>query len=104
MHGVGKCGEVNIAFADLRTFVNYLERRGELLRMEEELDPKFEVPAVIRYGAGKTGKAILVDSMSGSPIDPTAEGNENIVSKLGIDANKPLNQKEKFRRVIHRLK
>jgi len=52
-------------FKDLRTFVNFLEEQGELLRIKEELDPKFEVSAAIRYGGGKTGKAVLVEKVKG---------------------------------------
>ena len=52
-------------FKDLGTFVDFLDESGELLKIEEELDPVHEISAAIRYGAEKTGKAILVRNVRG---------------------------------------
>lgn len=42
---------------------------------------------------------ILVESVSGSPLDPTAEGKDLVLSKLGLDATKPLSKKDDFIKV-----
>jgi 2,5-furandicarboxylate decarboxylase 1 len=50
-----------MTFNDLKSFVDFLEEHGELIRIEEVLDSKFEVSAAIRHGAKVTDKAILVE-------------------------------------------
>ncbi|RJS89168.1 UbiD family decarboxylase [Candidatus Bathyarchaeota archaeon] len=47
----------------LRGFLEDLERRGELLRVEEELSPRFEIPAVLRALDG--GPAVLFERVEG---------------------------------------
>jgi len=54
-----------MAFGDLRTFIDFLEEKGELLKIEEGLDPKFEVSTAIRLGARMTDKAIFVNKVNG---------------------------------------
>jgi 2,5-furandicarboxylate decarboxylase 1 len=54
-----------MTFKDLRTFVDFLEEHGELIRIKEILDSKFEVPAAIRHGAKMTDKAILIEKVKG---------------------------------------
>ncbi|SPD72429.1 conserved hypothetical protein [uncultured Desulfobacterium sp.] len=54
-----------MTFRDLRTFVDFLDKNGELIRIEETLDSKFEVSAAIRHGAKMTDKAILVEKVKG---------------------------------------
>ncbi len=42
---------------------------------------------------------ILFESVSGIAMDPTAKGKDFVVSKLGIDATKPLTNKNAFRKI-----
>ncbi|SPD74491.1 conserved hypothetical protein [uncultured Desulfobacterium sp.] len=55
----------SMKFNDLKLFVDFLEEHGELIRVEEPLDSKFEVSAAIRHGAKMTDKAILVEKVKG---------------------------------------
>ncbi len=54
-----------MTFKDLRTFVDFLKEQGELLKIEDVLDSKFDVSAAIRHGAKMTGKAIYIDRVKG---------------------------------------
>lgn len=52
---------------DFREFLNALEEHGELLRISEEIDPKFEVGAINRLAVLKRGPALLFEHIKGSP-------------------------------------
>ena len=54
-----------MAYADLREFVECLRREGELLEVKEELDTKFEIPALLREVGVSEGPALLVDHPKG---------------------------------------
>jgi 3-polyprenyl-4-hydroxybenzoate decarboxylase len=40
-----------------------------------------------------------MESVTGSPLDPTAKGKDFVVSKLGLDATKPLDKINDFRKI-----
>ncbi|SPD74112.1 conserved hypothetical protein [uncultured Desulfobacterium sp.] len=42
---------------------------------------------------------ILMESVTGSPLDPTARGKDFVVSKLGLDATRPLDKINDFRKI-----
>ena len=48
---------------DLRSFIELIASEGHLLIVEKQVDPKFEIPAVMK-AAEKTGKAILFKNVS----------------------------------------
>jgi UbiD family decarboxylase len=50
---------------DLRFFLNQLRTADKLLHIKREIDPKFELPAVMKV-AEKLGKAILFEKVKGS--------------------------------------
>lgn len=52
---------------DLRSFLASLEERGELLKIREEIDPKFEVGAINRLLVEQKGPAVLFENIKGSP-------------------------------------
>jgi len=52
---------------DLREFIALLEEKGELLRMREEIDPKFEIGAINRLLVEHRGPAVLFENIVGSP-------------------------------------
>jgi UbiD family decarboxylase len=54
-------------FEDLRSYLSYLEERGQLLRVDEEVDPKFEIAAGIRKTSDIEGPAILFERVKGFP-------------------------------------
>ncbi|MBI2916771.1 MAG: UbiD family decarboxylase [Chloroflexi bacterium] len=55
-------------FTDLRQFLAVLEERGDLVRIREEVDPKFEIAAYIRKTSDAGGPAILFERVRGSTI------------------------------------
>ena len=55
-------------FADLREFLDYLETKGELLRIREEVDPKYEIAAYIRKTSDLQGPALYFENVKGSSM------------------------------------
>ena len=60
-------------FADLREYVNKLERAGEIARVRREVDPKFEVGAICKTAHEKGRKALLFDRVRGSSMPVVTE-------------------------------
>lgn len=54
-------------FRDLRGFLATLEERGELMRISEEIDPRFEVGAINRLLVLQRGPAVLFENIKHSP-------------------------------------
>lgn len=54
-------------FEDLRSYLSYLEERGQLLRVSEEVDPKYEIAAGIRKTSDIGGPALLFERVKGFP-------------------------------------
>lgn len=54
-------------FEDLRGYLAHLEERGQLLRVSEEVDPKFEIAAGIRKTSDICGPALLFERIKGFP-------------------------------------
>ncbi len=52
-------------FDDPRDFLEYLEERKEILRIRDEVDPKFEVGAYIRKTSDQQGPALLFENVKG---------------------------------------
>jgi len=52
---------------DFREFLALLEEHGELLRISEEIDPRFEVGGINRLAVLKRGPALLFERIKGSP-------------------------------------
>lgn len=55
-------------FGDLREFLNYLETKGELIRIREEVDVMFEIAAYIRKTSDIQGPALLFENVKGSAM------------------------------------
>jgi 2,5-furandicarboxylate decarboxylase 1 len=55
-------------FPDLRGFLAELETVGELVRVSEELSPRYEVAAAIKVVAPKQGKAVLLEKVRGYDV------------------------------------
>lgn len=55
-------------FTDLRQFLAVLEERGDLVRIHEEVDPKFEIAAYIRKTSDLGGPALLFERVKGSSM------------------------------------
>jgi UbiD family decarboxylase len=54
-------------FADLRGYLSHLEERGQLLRVKEEVDVKYEIAAGIRKTSDLEGPALLFENVKGFP-------------------------------------
>ncbi len=54
-------------FEDLRSYLSYLEERGQLLRVGEEANPKFEIAAGIRKTSDIEGPALLFENIKNYP-------------------------------------
>ncbi len=57
-----------MAYKDLRAFIEYLEKEGELLRIKEELDPRYEISAIFRGLGQREGPALLIERVKGYGI------------------------------------
>lgn len=57
-----------MAFRDLREFMEQLELEGELVRIEREVDPVYEVAAGIRKTSDIDGPALLFERVKGSEL------------------------------------
>lgn len=58
----------NMQFQDLREFIAYLEERGELKRIKEEIDPYLEMTEISDRTLRKQGPALLFENPKGSDI------------------------------------
>ena len=54
-------------FEDLRGYLTHLEEQGQLLRVKDEVDVKYEIAAGMRKTSDIGGPALLFDSVRGYP-------------------------------------
>jgi len=54
-------------FEDLRGYLSHLEEQGQLLRVKEEVEAKFEIAAGIRKTSDVEGPALLFENVKGFP-------------------------------------
>jgi UbiD family decarboxylase len=57
-----------MSFPDLESFVRELERRGQLVRIREEVDPHLEVTLIQHRVLAQQGPALLFENVKGSSI------------------------------------
>jgi 2,5-furandicarboxylate decarboxylase 1 len=55
-------------YEDVRAFLNRLESKGELIRIKEELDPKYEVAAVLHELGQKDSPAVFFEKVKGYDV------------------------------------
>ncbi|MEE9198259.1 MAG: UbiD family decarboxylase, partial [Dehalococcoidia bacterium] len=55
-------------FADLRQFLDYLEDKGQLQHVQEEVDPEFEVAARLGQAAAAQGPTLVFHRVRGSEM------------------------------------
>lgn len=55
-------------FDDLRGFIRYLEKKGDLVRVRKETDPVLEINAILDRLARTKGPAVLFEKVKGSSI------------------------------------
>ena len=55
-------------FDDPRDFMEYLEERQELVRISDEVDPKFGISAYIRKTSDQQGPALFFENVKGNTM------------------------------------
>jgi 2,5-furandicarboxylate decarboxylase 1 len=56
---------VTVTFAGLRGFIAYMEERGDLLRVTDEVDPYLEIGSAIRSTSDRSGPVLLFERVKG---------------------------------------
>lgn len=72
-----------MAFEDLREFLGFLEREGQLHRVKSEVDWNIELGAVMRRVFDLRGPAVLFERVKDSPF-PLVSGVMDTYSRLGM--------------------
>ncbi|HEY7162974.1 MAG TPA: UbiD family decarboxylase [Candidatus Binatia bacterium] len=52
-------------FSDMRQFLNYMGEAGHLVRVEKEVDPRYEIAAYIRKTSDQKGPGLLFENVKG---------------------------------------
>lgn len=60
-------------FSDLREYLEELEKKGELARIQKEVDPRYEVGAICKVAHDKGRKALLFKRVRGSSMPVVTE-------------------------------
>ena len=74
-------------YDDLRSFISDLDEAGEIIKIEEELSPTFEIAAALRYLDRRNDKAILFSRVEGHTIPIVGnlfQSYRSIATALGI--------------------
>jgi 2,5-furandicarboxylate decarboxylase 1 len=94
-----------VPFLDMRSFVNFLERRGDLVRVKREVDPKYEMAAVLSR-LEERDQAGLFEKVRGSSIPVVGELYQNptrMALALGLPYEKEYDQLEIWNKVQHAI-
>ena len=86
---------------DLREFISLLEEKGELARVREELDPRFEISAFLRLLDGRDGPAVLFERVRGYTIPVAADlyrTPRRMALALGAEEKKVIEELERRKR------
>lgn len=76
---------------DFRSFLSFLEKNGDLVRIKKVVDPKYELPAILwKFQPQK--KAVLFEKVKGSSI-PAVGGLMQGIEKLGLALGLPVTKK-----------
>ncbi|RLI04537.1 UbiD family decarboxylase [Candidatus Bathyarchaeota archaeon] len=80
-----------VGFEDLRSFMDALEKEGELKKVEKEVDPKYEIAAVLDELDKKGGPAVLFKNVKGyktSVVGNICGTRKRIGKALGVEYDK----------------
>lgn len=94
-----------MAFLDMRSFLNFLESRGDLARVRKEVDPKYEMAAVLSR-LEEQDQAALFEKVKGSSIPVVGELYQNptrMALALGLPDGKEYDQLEVWSHVRHAI-
>ena len=72
----------------LRAFIKELEKRGDLFRIEEEIDPKYEISGVLKILDEKDGPAVIFANPKGYniPVAGNVMGNrKRLAMAFGVE-------------------
>ncbi len=93
-------------YNDLRTFVRALQRQKELIKVDAELSPAFEVAAALRYLDRRNDKAVLFEKIKGYDIPIVGNLFENfsaVALAFGVDKTQDV-ASEYLKRTSRRVK
>src|SRR5215470_5390947 len=88
-HHAMRCpgGSARSMIDDLRDFLTRLEGRGELIRIRKEVDPRFEVAALIRDIQQRRNRAVVFERVRGfanSIVSNVCGSYANVAALLGV--------------------
>ena len=86
-----------MAYHDLREFLSQLEERNELARVKVEVDPEYEVGAIMRRVFDQRGKAILFENVKGHKI-PLVSGALDTERRYGM----AIGSNPEMRAILHK--
>src|SRR3990170_6373725 len=75
-------------YDDLRSFISGLDEAGEIVKVETELSPAFEIAAALRYLDRRNDKAILFTRVEGCTVPVVGnlfQSGRSIAAAFGID-------------------
>lgn len=82
-------------YNDLREFLDYLDKKGDLIHITDEVSAKFEVAAFVAKSAQGDGPAIIFDKVKGSKIPVVGNvfgSRRRVAAALEIDEKDMLQQ------------
>ncbi|MBI2873483.1 MAG: UbiD family decarboxylase [Firmicutes bacterium] len=84
-----------MGFRDLRHYLAYLESRGQLLTIQDEIDPVFEIAAYLRKTCDTAGPALLFPNVKGHRmpvVGGVVNSRDRVVEALGFTRENALDR------------
>jgi 2,5-furandicarboxylate decarboxylase 1 len=92
-------------FKSLREFLSHLEEQGDLLKINEELSPKHEIHAVLKYVDKGSGPAVLFPNVKGYQIPVVGNvlgRRRRLALALGVEEEQIVDEYYRRRQKIHK--
>jgi len=77
----------NVAYRDLRGYLDLLEEAGLLKRIRAEVDPQFEIGAICGLGIDRRQPGLLFENVKGYPGLPVVANIMYSVEQLAVAFN-----------------
>lgn len=90
-----------MSFKDMRSFLDYLDERGELAIVDQMVDTEFEIAAFIRSASDNDGPAFLFSNVKG--YDLRVAGGLFCTPSKAVHALQATDHRESLERFIHAL-
>ena len=82
-----------LQFEDLRAFLKALEEKGDLVRIEQQIDPNLEVTEICRRTLARNGPALLFERCKGSSVPLLANlfgTTDRVAAAMGAESTQAL--------------